>query len=926
MIRALPLRHSLMISVATLTIVIALPAAAQDLPADDKEAKGDGNGIIVTGARLQNQRAITEKRESVRIIDAVASDEIGSLPDDNAGEALQRIPGISIQTDQAEARFASVRALNADLNFTTVDGNIIASPDRGGRQIFLDVLPSSLAKRIEVVKSFTPDLDGEAIGGHINFVSRSAFDYKDSTFIKGYARIGAYENNQGYNGSSPSGKADLIVAHKFGSDKQWGILFAADYYLRDSYIPQIENGSRYRYYARTVNATTGAQSFSEVPFTFTEAGRVPTGGRNIDDLFPVPDERRWFDYHNKRQRYGASLKLDFQPTDSFSASLKGYYHTARDEETRQASIASNPTPTLITSQTTGTVRARHRFEVGQFDFERTLWGGQLILENKFDNGQILNMAASYSGTYFNNPEYFTEFRQDNLQFNYDTTNRIQTWNPVDPNAFFNYDAYRSFRKNELNTRSLREDVGEWRIDFGRNWTGDEFGLGFRLGGKARYRTRTFEQDRDLWTPVVTDPNNPAFISLGDYIGEVSNRVPGATLVATPDTFRTINTTAFNAFFDSTRDNRTIWAFDPQTNVDEVSDYSFDEWSFAGYGLLSFRGENFYVTGGARYELTEFEASGRGTRTGVTGFVDTASKGSYGRLLPSASAHYDVAPMVRVRAAYSRSLGRPRFDDLAPRGETIDTRGTIPVVSRANPDLKPRQSDNFDVAAEWYLDGGEGIISIGAFYKHIKDEFFTVRQTTTLDIGNGPQEVRVTQPINLATPVKIKGIEFNFVKNLNFLPAPLDGFGVSFNGTLLDPEWQVPNTTTTASLDLDQDGLLDIQPYRSPTTLRGSANIVLNASLFFDKGPLSGRIAWTRTGIQLDGLTINEPERDNYWLPRDKVDLQLGYKVSKHLRFGFEVQNLTNSGRRENIGLDRELVQTGVADFGRAYFFSVTVRN
>lgn len=925
MIRALPLRHSLMISVATLAIGIALPAAAQDLPADDKEAKGDGNEIIVTGARLQNQKAISTKRDSVRILDAVASDEIGSLPDDNAGEALQRIPGISIQTDQAEARFAAVRALNPNLNFTTVDGNIIASPDRGGRQIFLDVLPSSLAKRIEVVKSFTPDLDGEAIGGHINFVSRSAFDYKGDTFVKAYARIGTYENNEGFNGSSPSGKADLVLAHKFGADKQWGILLAADYYLRDSYIPQIENGSRYNYYARTVNATTGAQTLTQVPFTFTDAGRVPSGGRNLADLFPVPDERRWFDYHNNRQRYGASLKLDFQPTDSFSASLKGYYHTARDEEVRQASIASNPVPTLITSPTTGTVRAQHRFEVGQFHFERTLWGGQLILENKFDNGQVFSFNTTYSGTYFNNPESFTEFRNPSLIFDYDTTNRIQTWNPQSPASYFNYENYTT-RKYELNTRSLREDIFEGRIDFGRNWEGQDEGLGYRLGGKARWRARSFEQDRDLWNPAVTSNTNPAFISLRRFLGPVSNNVPGARNVATPDTMITIDTAAFNSFFASTMDDRAVWTFDPQTNVDEVSDYSFDEWNFAGYGLLSFRGERFFILGGARYERTEFEATGRGTRTGVTGFVDTASKGSYGRLLPSVNASFDVIDNVRLRAAYSRSLGRPRFDDLAPRGQSIDTRGTTPVVSRSNPDLKPRQSDNFDFTAEWYFDGGEGIFSVGAFYKNIKNEFFTVRQTQTLDIGNGPQDVLVTQPINLSTPVKIKGVEFNFVKNLNFLPAPLDGFGVSFNGTLLDPEWQVPNTTTTASLDLDKDGLLDIQPYRSPRTLRNSANYVINASLFYDKGPVSGRIAYTRTGIQLDGVTLNEPERDNYWLPIDKVDLQLGFKLSKHLKLGFEVQNLTNSGRQENIGLNQELVQTGIADFGRAYFFSITFKN
>ena len=143
---------------------------------------------------------------------------------------------MSIRTDQGEARFVSLRGLNPDYNSTLLDGSTIAVPDRDGRNVFMEVLPASVAKRIEVFKTVTPDLEGHAIGGIINLVTPSAFDYPGFT-VNSKIEFGEYERNEGFEGNSPSGDADFLIANQFGVNDQFGLVLTGNYFQRDSYTP-----------------------------------------------------------------------------------------------------------------------------------------------------------------------------------------------------------------------------------------------------------------------------------------------------------------------------------------------------------------------------------------------------------------------------------------------------------------------------------------------------------------------------------------------------------------------------------------------------------------------------------------------------------------------------------------------------------------
>src|SRR5690606_9972050 len=127
--------------------------------------------VRVVGQAASINEALKEQRKSNSIASAVHADAIAKLPDDNAAEALQRIPGVSTERDQGEGRFVTVRGLGADLNTVTINGTLVPAPEAGRRGVALDVLPAELVQSLTVVKTLTPDMDANSLGGTIEVES-----------------------------------------------------------------------------------------------------------------------------------------------------------------------------------------------------------------------------------------------------------------------------------------------------------------------------------------------------------------------------------------------------------------------------------------------------------------------------------------------------------------------------------------------------------------------------------------------------------------------------------------------------------------------------------------------------------------------------------------------------------------------------------
>ncbi|MET0300368.1 MAG: carboxypeptidase-like regulatory domain-containing protein, partial [Flavitalea sp.] len=134
-----------------------------------------GTEVLVLGDRLRGQaKAINQQKNNLNITNIVSSDQVGRFPDANIGDAIKRIPGITMQNDQGEARNIIVRGIAPELNSVTLNGDRIPSAEGDNRRVQMDLIPSDMIQTIEVNKTLTPDMDADAIGGSVNLVTRAS--------------------------------------------------------------------------------------------------------------------------------------------------------------------------------------------------------------------------------------------------------------------------------------------------------------------------------------------------------------------------------------------------------------------------------------------------------------------------------------------------------------------------------------------------------------------------------------------------------------------------------------------------------------------------------------------------------------------------------------------------------------------------------
>ncbi|MBN2090548.1 TonB-dependent receptor [candidate division KSB1 bacterium] len=136
-----------------------------------------GEAVVIWGNRAKGQAlALNQQKNAPNIKNIVASDQMGRFPDVSAPEAVQRIPGISIQRDMGEGRYIQIRGGAPRMTAVTFNGERVPSPEGDDRQIALDAVPVDVLESIEVSKAITPDMDADAIGGAVNLVTKRASD------------------------------------------------------------------------------------------------------------------------------------------------------------------------------------------------------------------------------------------------------------------------------------------------------------------------------------------------------------------------------------------------------------------------------------------------------------------------------------------------------------------------------------------------------------------------------------------------------------------------------------------------------------------------------------------------------------------------------------------------------------------------------
>ena len=164
------------------TIKVGKKSVEQNITLDTGKTLDE---VVVTGAFYGQRKAMQMQKESMGVSNVVSADQVGKFPDANIGDALKRINGVNVQYDQGEARFGQVRGTSADFTSVTVNGNRIPSAEGDTRNVQLDLIPSDMIQTIELNKVVTADMDGDAIGGEINLITKNTPKHRIMNFNVG---------------------------------------------------------------------------------------------------------------------------------------------------------------------------------------------------------------------------------------------------------------------------------------------------------------------------------------------------------------------------------------------------------------------------------------------------------------------------------------------------------------------------------------------------------------------------------------------------------------------------------------------------------------------------------------------------------------------------------------------------------------------
>ena len=155
--------------------------------------------VVVSGFQSGIIKGLNKQKSDVNVTNVVSADQIGKFPDDNVGDVIKRIAGVSMQGDQGEARNIVMRGLGPGQNSVTLNGDRMPSAEGGNRNVQLDLIPSAMIQSIEVNKTLKPDMEADAIGGSVNLITRSnPTGFRASATVAGGGnpiRSGGYNSN-----------------------------------------------------------------------------------------------------------------------------------------------------------------------------------------------------------------------------------------------------------------------------------------------------------------------------------------------------------------------------------------------------------------------------------------------------------------------------------------------------------------------------------------------------------------------------------------------------------------------------------------------------------------------------------------------------------------------------------------------------------
>lgn len=564
------------------------------------------NEVVIksNGGANEEHTARRLEKEYTQVTNIVSGKAIEISPDLTVANVIQRVSGVSIERNSnGDGQYAIIRGMDKRYNYTLVNGVKIPSPDNKYRYVPLDIFPSDLLDRLEVYKTLTPNMEGDAIGGAVNMVMKDAPTSKpifNVNFSEGYNQMFFDRKFMGYQYDQINKKSPYELNSK-------------NYEATSKDFPK--GTLDYKYTNPAPNFTSSislGKRFFDNKLGILVAGSYQNSYRGSNstlyntqlvgtDAFSSIVSKSYREYSEQQKRYGVQGKLDYQINPSNKISLYSMFLNldniqARNTLTTDYSSEYHPE----TGDSKLVYATRTRFTKQQI-YNNTLQGDNTLFNDRLK----IHWSGVYSFASNEVPDN-TNIIVNGEEKNFVSTRTKLAINPI---------THRWERNTDEDLAGYLDLTYRVAL-FGNN-------VDFSAGGLYRDKQRSSFYNN--YTLAPTNPNAVYGVDFTDYT------------------------------------QLDLVVSNPTGAVSNSLTYDASEKTAAGYGMFNYKTEKWQAIGGVRIENTNqgynllFPA----------GELRPTGNQIYTYTLPSLTLKYFLNDKQQLHASYFRSLNRPGFYEIVP---------------------------------------------------------------------------------------------------------------------------------------------------------------------------------------------------------------------------------------------------------------------
>ncbi|MNV02113.1 TonB-dependent Receptor Plug Domain protein [compost metagenome] len=913
-----------LLSVALASAITLTATGVQAQTADDdaknkaKAEATDLDTVTVTGIRRGIESAISVKRDSTSIVEAISAEDIGKLPDVSIAESIARLPGLAAQRVAGRAQVISVRGLSPDFATTLLNGREMVSTG-DNRSVEFDQYPSELISGVTVYKTPDAGLVGQGLSGTLDMQTVRPLSYGDRVI----AISGRYQKNSlgEAAGEDPYGnRINASFVDKFADDT---IGLAIGYSHSEMSKQENQVGLYEPWQAVGDNWRPGI-----------DAGTFYSDG--------IKALRRT----GKAKRDGVMATLQFRPNNAWTSTLDTFYTKAKEYDTAN----------------------QMEIHLGDYNggYDRLNVTDVVVNDNgSFVSGVAHNVYPLVRGMYNHREDSIKAFGWNN-EFTFGDVRLVAdiSWSKAERDEINLENNLQLLPAPSLDSVTLNYGGKFPQFTPGRDYSDySKLYLTNTIYGSGYGKTPHVDDELKGFKLAVTFPSPDGFNWFSDIDfgvnyadrskdktqaeGNILLGAQGDTSIAADLQYKPVNlgfagagyipawnvpaaVARYMVFKPTTTESYLIpkqWTVDEEITTTFLrANISTQIGSVPVRGNIGIQAQHVRQSSNSNYW-----DGGQPVGSQVIPIKDGKS---YIDFLPSLNLAFELPAENTIRFAVARQVARPRVDELRASMEFgVDTNKGEPGASGGNPNLDPWVANAVDLSWEKYF-GNKAYVSAAVFYKDLKTYIYTEKRdgydfTEQVDAwleANGislPPGVVVDKTGTYTAPFNgnggsLRGAELTASLPLDMFFDGLRGFGIVASASFNDSDISIlPDPATTSSVGSE------------PIMLPGLSKRVYNFTAYYENSGFEVRLNQRRRSDFIGEIgNFNGARTLRYVKGEDVLDAQVGYSFAdgtmfKGLSLFLQASNLTNSKYETYAGSEDRPLET--VEWGRSYQVGVNYK-